>query len=71
MGIAKVVFGKADYRYFVDLVCDGKHDGPCGSQLNKNCSSRNLLCGAPYRECKKVAKEAAAKYGVPLETDWD
>jgi hypothetical protein len=63
-----VFLGKADYRYFVDIRCDGNHEGNCGSK-NPLCSCENLACGEPYADCKRLAVKASKKHGIPLIND--
>jgi len=66
--VKDVFLGKADYKCFAAVRCDGNHDGVCGSD-NPLCSYECLACGESYADCKKLAVEAAEKHRVPFIND--
>ena len=71
MSVKNIMFGKADYGYFVDINCNGDHEGVCGSD-NPLCSFKNLVCGdKSKRLSREIAFQAARDLNVPIETDWD
>ena len=65
MGIDYILLGKAGCLWFVDIVCDEKHEGFC-SPHHPMCKSKNLVCALPYSECLKIAQEAAEQLNAHL-----
>jgi len=54
-----------EYRYFVDFVCNGRHDGECDSN-NPRCGFENIVVQKKYEDALKLAINLSELYQVPV-----